>query len=59
MRHGVAPLSRSHSTNRHICVHDGRVLGQVGDCFDAWDRHAEMLGERALEPGPFRIRVQA
>ena len=30
-----------------------RVLRQV----DAWDRHA--AGARALEPGPFRIRVQS
>ena len=36
-----------------------RVLRQVGDYADAWDRHAAEVAARALEPGPFRIRVQA
>lgn len=36
-----------------------RVLRQVDDYADAWDRHALAVGEPALEPGPFRIRVQS
>ena len=35
-----------------------RVLRQVADYVDAWNRHAAAAGELALEPGPFRIRVQ-
>ena len=33
------------------------VLRQVGDYVDAWDRHAAQAA--TLEPGPFRISVQA
>ena len=36
-----------------------RVLRQVGDYVEAWDRHAARAAARALEPGPFRILVQA
>ena len=36
-----------------------RVLRQVGDYVDAWDRHAAAAWDPALEPGPFRILVQS
>ena len=35
------------------------MLRQVDDYVDAWDRHAAAVGEPALEPGLFRIRVQS
>lgn len=36
-----------------------RVLRHVGDYGDAWRRHGAAGPARALEPGPFRIHVQA
>ena len=36
-----------------------RVLRQVDGYVEAWDRHAARARARALEPGPFRILVQA
>ncbi len=36
-----------------------RVLRQVDDYVDAWDRHEAGARARTLEPGPFRILVQA
>ena len=36
-----------------------RVLRQVDDYVDAWDAQSAEVAARALEPGPFRIRVQS